>query len=164
MKLKTSLKYILKIEKKYCCVPAVLQMIQRRRSFKYASQDEIGFQLGLIVPQEKAHLFTKVRTGLKPQAGWGTQTNKNQFSINKYFKRNKLPLKLIKYNPKKIKNIYNFIINNLQDNNDIIICYNSQLLFNSGDIQHVSLIQEIKNDKLIIIDPAQNVPKGRKVT
>ena len=37
-------------EKPYCCVPAVLQMIQQRRGFDFASQDEIGYQLGLIVP------------------------------------------------------------------------------------------------------------------
>ena len=164
MRVKISPKYNPKTEKEYCCVPAVIQMIQGRRGFNYASQDEIGYQLGLIVPTEKARFFTKVRTGSMPKAGWGTQTSKKQFSINKYFERNNLPLKLTKYNPQKIKNISNFIIDNLRDNNDVIICYNSQILFGDGDIEHVSLIQEIEDDKLIIIDPAQKVLKVRKTT
>ncbi len=39
-------------EKEYCCVPAVLQMIQARKGLSYDSQDEIGYQLGLMVPPD----------------------------------------------------------------------------------------------------------------
>jgi len=68
------------------------------------------------------------------------------------------------YNVQEIKNVSEFVIQNLVNDNDIIICYNSQFLFDDGDIEHVSLIQEIEteNDKLTIVDPAIGVPKVRK--
>lgn len=90
MKISITPKYNPKTEKPYCCVPAVLQMIQERRGLDFASQDEIGYQLGLIVPTKKAYSFSKVRTGRMPKTGWGTQTNKKQCSINNYFFRNNL--------------------------------------------------------------------------
>ncbi len=36
-------------EKPYCCVPAVLQMIQVRRGLQSMSQDEIGWELDSII-------------------------------------------------------------------------------------------------------------------
>jgi len=164
MKISIIPKYNLKTEKEYCCVPAVLQMVQERRGLEFSSQEEIGYQLGLIVPKEKAHLFSKVRTGRIPKTGWGTQTSKKQYSINNYLIKNNLPLELTIYNVQEIKNVSEFVIQNLMNDNDIIICYNSQFLFDDGDIEHVSLIQEIEteNDKLTIVDPAIGVPKVRK--
>lgn len=164
MKISIIPKYNLKTEKEYCCVPAVLQMVQERRGLEFSSQEEIGYQLGLIVPKEKAHLFSKVRIGRIPKTGWGTQTSKKQYSINNYFIKNNLPLELTIYNVQEIKNVSEFVIQNLMNDNDIIICYNSQFLFDDGDIEHVSLIQEIEteNDKLTIVDPAIGIPKDRK--
>lgn len=164
MKINIIPKYNLKTEKEYCCVPAVLQMVQERRGLEFSSQEEIGYQLGLIVPKEKAHLFSKVRTGRIPKTGWGTQTSKKQYSINNYFIKNNLPLELTICNVQEIKNVSEFVIQNLMNDNDIIICYNSQFLFDDGDIENVSLIQEIEteNDKLTIVDPAIGVPKVRK--
>jgi hypothetical protein len=164
MKISITPKYDPKVEKPYCCVPAVLQMIQERRGFEFASQDEIGYQLGLIVPKEKAHFFSKVRTGRMPRTGWGTQTSKKQYSINRYFVKNNLPLRLTVYNVRVVKNVSEILVQNLTNNNDIIICYNSQLLFAEGDIEHVSLIQELDtdNDEITIVDPAIGGPKIRK--
>ena len=164
MKISIIPKYNLKTEKEYCCVPVVLQMVQERRGLEFSSQEEIGYQLGLIVPKEKAHLFSKVRTGRMPETGWGTQTSKKQYSINNYFIKNNLPLELTIYNVQEIKNVSEFVIQNLVNDNDIIICYNVQFLFDDGDIEHVSLIHEIEteNDKLTIVDPAIGVPKVRK--
>lgn len=164
MKISIIPKYNLKIEKEYCCVPAVIQMVQERRGLEFSSQEEIGYQPGLIIPKEKAHLFSKVRTGRIPKTSWGTQTSKKQYSINNYFIKNNLPLELTIYNVQEIKNVSKFVIQNLINDNDIIICYNSQFLFNDGDIEHVSLIQEIEteNDKLTIVDPAIGIPKDRK--
>ncbi|HBF37123.1 MAG TPA: hypothetical protein DDW50_07365 [Firmicutes bacterium] len=153
-----------KIEKEYCCVPAVLQMIQERRNLRFASQDEIGYQLGLIVPKDKMNLFSTARTGPMPENGWGTQTRKNEYSIGNYFTQNGLPLKVDIFVPLDIDDISRFIIHNLMNNNDMIICYNSRVLFGDGDCEHVSLLQEFdaENGKVTIIDPAIGVPKVRK--
>ena len=165
MKISITPRYIPKTEKPYCCVPAVLQMIQERRSLEFDSQDEIGYQLGLIVPREKAHLFSKVRTGRMPKAGWGTQTSKKRYSVDNYFAKYDLPLKLTIYSSQNVENVAEFVTQNLVNDNDIIICYNSQLLFGDGDTEHVSLIQEFdsENDEVTIVDPAIGVAKIKKV-
>lgn len=156
--------YIPITEKAYCCVPAVLQMVQKRRNLPILSQDEIGWQLGLIVPKEKAHFFKKARTGKMPSEGWGTQTSKKSYSLNNYFKKNNLPLLVNIYNYIEIKNVVQFFTSSLQANKDIIVCYNSKILFGDGDNEHVSLIQQIDRKSLTIIDPALGAPKVRKTT
>jgi hypothetical protein len=164
MKISLAPKYNPKVEKPYCCIPAVLQMIQERRGLEFVSQDEIGYQLGLIVPKEKACSFSKVRTGSIPKTGWGTQTRKKQYSIYNYFVKNRLPLKLSISSFREVENIFEFIIQNLLKNNDIVIRYNSQSLFGEGDIEHVSLIQDIdtESEEITIIDPAIGAPKIRR--
>ena len=134
MKFGTNPPYTPVTEKPYCCIPAALQMILKRRGLQYQSQEEIGYQLGLIVPSELKHQFTQVRTGPEPNAGYGTQTSKKEFSIPLYC------------------------------GDDIIICYNSQLLFGDGDIEHVSLIQsfDTETNNILVIDPAIEAPKHRK--
>ncbi len=152
-------------EKPYCCVPAVLQMILKRRGLKYQSQEEIGYQLGLIVPPEHRHFFAKVRTESKPKAGYGTRTSKEKFSIPNYFRKNNLPLKLTKRQPAHIQELRECLNNFLSCGDDVIICYNSQLLWGDGDMEHVSLIQSFDDeaDKILIVDPAIGVPKYQKV-
>lgn len=153
-------------EKDYCCVPAVLQMIQGRRGLGYDSQDEIGYQLGLIVPPELEQKFSKVRTGPAPQAGYGTQTPKEEFSIRNYFSRNSIPLDLIKPQPQTADELRSQLSASLQAGDDVIICYNSRLLFGDGDIEHVSLIQEFDTETgdMVVVDPAIEAPKLRKTT
>ena len=151
-------------EKPYCCVPAVLQMIQQRRGFDFASQDEIGYQLGLIVPPEMQSLFTKLHTGHEPKAGWGTQTAKEEFSIDKYFQRNGLPFRLRIQGVENLEELRNILAESIYRGDDIIICYNSKLLFGDGDIEHVSLIQDLDTSTgdIMVVDPARGAPKHRK--
>ncbi len=142
-------------QKPYCCVPASIAMILNRRGINCGSQDEIGYFLGLIVPREKTSLFKKVRTGKKPGAGYGTQVSKKQYSINHYFQKNNIPLKERYFPPEKIGNIKKFIISNIRKNNDIIVCFNNKKLHGKGDWGHVSLVQEITNEDVFLIDPTK---------
>jgi len=153
-------------EKAYCCVPSVLQMIQARRGVPIMSQDEIGWELGLLVPPEIKSEFTKVRTGPEPQAGYGTQTSKPEFSIEKYFDCNQLPLSITRFSPSSLKEMISNIEVALKQENDIVLCFNSQLLFGDGDIGHVSLIEEFnkENGHVTVIDPAIEAPKRRITT
>ena len=153
-------------EKPYCCVPAVLQMIQRRRGIEYDSQDEIGYQLGLIVPNEIAHMFGRVRTGKKPVSGWGTQTSKEEYSIDNYFTSNNYPLRLEIHGIDESEDVCEFISMKITDGCDIILCYNSWSLFGDGDTEHVSLIQSIDtmSREVTIIDPAIRAPKIRRAS
>ncbi len=150
-------------QKPYCCVPACISMILDRRKISHGTQDEIGYDLGLIVPKEKAHLYTKVRTGKKPIAGWGTQVEKKQYSINNFFKKNKIGLKETYFFVKDILDIKEFVISNIKNNNDIVVCFNNGRLYGKGDWGHVSLIQGIESDIISLVDPGEDVPKVRKV-
>ena len=153
-------------EKPYCCVPAVLQMIQARRGLPSISQDDIGWDLGLIVPPGMKSEFTKVRTGSRPPAGYGTQTLKPEFSIESYFAHNRLPLSITKVYPSLPEEMTAAIEAALARDDDIILCYDSLLLFGYGDIEHVSLIEEFDNagGQITVVDPAIGAPKRRSAT
>ena len=154
------------IEKPYCCIPAVLQMIQVRRGFRSMTQDEIGWELGLLVPPYIKSEFTKVRTGPKPKTGYGTRTSEPEFSIENYFYRNRLPLSITRLLPSSLKEMISIIELTLKQENDIILCFNSQHLFGDGDLEHVSLIEAFNkaNDQVTVIDPAIEAPKVRFTT
>ena len=130
------------------------------------SQDEIGWELGLIVPPEIESEFMKVRTGSKPQAGYGTQTSKPKFSIERYFDSNQLPLSIARVSPSTLRELISTIDSAIGQDNDIILCFNSQLLFGEGDIEHVSIIEEFNKDsgQITVVDPAIGLPKRRSTT
>jgi hypothetical protein len=153
-------------EKPYCCVPAVLQMIQARRGIRSMSQEDIGWQLGLIVPPELESKFVKVRTGPKPQAGYGTQTSKPEFSIERYFDRNHLPLSLARVSPPTRKDLIASIETALGQDNDVVLCFDSRRLFGDGDIEHVALIEAFNkaSGEVTVVDPAIGAPKRRSTT
>ena len=165
MKIEMTPPYTPVTEMPYCCLPAVLQMVQYRRGLEYESQGKIGYQLGLIVPPEMEHIFDEVRTGPEPKAGYGTQTTKEEFSINNYLVRNKLPLEFSLVIPPSVEKLTDLLISHLSKSDDVIICYNSQLLFGDGDMEHVSLVQDLDTDTgdITIVDPAIGVPKHRTV-
>ena len=128
------------------------------------SQEEIGFDLGLTVPKKDKKLFQKVKTGKKPSAGWGTQVGKENYSINNFFKKNKINLKeeyIFLTKPKEIKK---FLENNLK-NKDVITCFNYKRLYDKGgNSGHVSMVENIKGNYITLIDLVYKVPKYRKVS
>ena len=157
-------KYIPLTQQPYCCVPTCIQMILLRRNIPLLSQEEIGYHLGLIVPKKDKKLFQKVRTGKKPRAGWGTQINKKRYSINNFFKKNKINLKekyLFIGEPEKIRK---FLKENLK-NKDIIACFEYGKLYNTkSNSGHMSIVESIKGDYITLIEPGRNLPKHRKVS
>lgn len=135
-------------------------MILERRKIKHGSQEEIGYELGLVVPIEKAHLFARARTGKKPVAGYGTQVGKKRYSINSYFSKNNIKLKEKYFYPGNAKNVKRFINENLKGGNDMIACFNNKKLYGKGDWGHVSLVQGINKDTVTLIDPAKGARKA----
>ena len=153
-------------EKPYCCVPAVLQMILTRRGLPCTTQDDIGWDLGLIVPPEAVPEFTAVRTGPMPRAGYGTRTSKPEFSIESYFDRRRLPLSITRVSPASPDEMISRIEDGFTQGDDIVLCFNSQVLFGDGDIEHVALIESftIDSGRVTVIDPAIGAPKRRNTT
>jgi len=149
----------------YCCVPAVLQMILQRRGLPYDSQEDIGYALGLIVPPEVEHRFTRVRIGPEPETGYGTQTSREDFSIARYLRENRIPLRITYHKPENADALRNALIHSLSGDEDVIVCYDSRALFGTGDREHVSLVQsyDTETDAVVMIDPAVGVPMFRQV-
>jgi hypothetical protein len=141
-------------------------MIQARRGLPSTSQDEIGWELGLIVPTEMKSKFIKVRTGQKPRAGYGTQTSKPQFSIENYFARNHLPLSIKRILPASLPQLSANICSALNQDDDIVLCLNSLHLFGNGDFDHVFLIEEYNSTigLVTVVDPAIGAPRYRTTT
>jgi len=143
----------------YCCVPACISMILDRHKIKHKSQEDIGYKLGLVIPEDKVRQFKKAKTGKMPLAGYGTQIGKNRYSINNYFKNCKILLKETYYGPKDLISIKQFIEDNLKIGNDIIVCFNNEALFGSGNFGHVCLVQEINNNIITLVNPENSRDK-----
>jgi hypothetical protein len=156
-------RYIPLTQQPYCCVPTCLQMVLLRRKQRMMSQEDIGYQLGLTVPKSKKRLLPKARTGKRPDAGWGTQVGKPQYSINRFFEINNIPLKEEYITLQQIGNIKEWIAEQMKEDRDILVCFNHGKLYGGNAQGHVSIIDSIENDIVILIDPESNVPKYRKV-
>jgi len=139
-------------------------MILLKRGIPLKSQEEIGFDLGLTIPKKDKKLFQKVKTGKKPIAGWGTQVGKENYSINNFFKKNKINLKEEYVFLTKSKEIKKFLDNSLKSK-DVIVCFNYKRLYGKGgNSGHVSIVENIKGNYITLIDPAYKVPKYRTVS
>ena len=138
-------------------------MIMARRGLPCKSQEEIGWELGLLVPPEIKSAFTRVRTGPKPPAGYGTQISKPEFSIENFFNRNRLPLHITRFSPLSFKELTATLKDALDREYDVVLCFNSQRLFGEGDREHVALIEAFNRTagRVKLVDPAIGAPKHR---
>lgn len=150
-------------QKPYCCVPACLLMILERREIDHESQEEIGYKLGLTVPGEDKDKFDRVRTGEKPGAGWGTQIQKDEFSLKKYLAKNNISLELEYYPPDEVDDPKEFIRENLREGRDMLIFFHYKTLYGGVDNGHVSLIQAINDGEVTLVDPGMDVSNFRRV-
>jgi len=159
-------RYIPLTQQPFCCLPTCIQMILLRRKLKLLSQEEIGRELGLIVPKEYKKILPLARTGKKPSSGWGTQASEKKFSINKFLKKFKYPLREKYFPLSKIKDVEKWLAKELKEGSDIMVCFNYKRLYGEGnDGGHISLIEKINyyNKTFTLIDPEGNVPKFRDV-
>jgi len=161
MKIEQKPAYVPFTQQPYCCVPAVIQMIFYRRSIPLMSQEDIGWEVGLIVPEKSKHQFKRVRTEPKPPAGYGTQVHIMDFSMNKFFKKYNIPLQETLCGVEDIKNMSKFIIKNLEKENDLIACFYDK----ERDYGHVCLIEscDTETENVTLVDPEQNRPKRRSI-
>ncbi|UCG95459.1 MAG: hypothetical protein JSV92_00180 [archaeon] len=167
MKVEIKPPYVPFSQHEWCCVSAVLQMIMYRRGIKLMSQEDIGYELGLIVPRKDKKMFNRVRTGKRPSGGYGTRIYIKKYSINSFFKRHKIKLVKNHVYTEDLKEAKKLIISNIKKGNDLIICFNYRKLYKTGhSTGHVSLISSFDTKKNIVtlIDPAEIVPEYRKVS
>jgi hypothetical protein len=150
-------RYALIRQKPYCCVPASLSAVLNRRSIRHASQAAIGYELGLTLPPEKRlrRLFPKARFATRPPGwGYGTRVGIKRYSINSYFKRNRMPLKETYYPPERIGNAAKLISESMRRGDDVLACFNNKRLYGGiGDWGHVCVIEGISSKKAKLLDP-----------
>ena len=152
----------------YCCVPACFQMIMYKHSVPLVAQEDIAYELGLTVPKTDVHLFAKVRTGRKPSAGWGTQINKPEYSVNNVFPRIGIPISMYRRSTKDFKTASELgrLLQDIKSKDgDALLCFDYGKLwgldYRGG---HVCVFNSIDGKEVTIIDPGQNAPKLRTVT
>lgn len=120
----------------YCCVPATLQWILYRRGFKTFDQGELGAELGLRLPIKGRAMFTHPKIKFlnkEPKGGYGTQIEKPQYSIQNFFDRYKIPLKISNlYHIDTVAQLKKIIIANLSSNNDTILRYSNKIFKENG--------------------------------
>ncbi|MBA7638302.1 hypothetical protein ES703_45955 [subsurface metagenome] len=112
----------------------------------------------MIVPEEITPKFHRVRTGLKPNAGWGTQVGAEKFSIQRYFDHHQLTLIIERYKVTELKDVEAFLETHIKQSDDIVLCFNRKQLLGSGDNEHVSLVQAINLGIVTLVDPMENCP------
>ena len=156
-------KYVPLTQQKYCCVPTVLQMILLRREMLSLNAEEIGYELGLTVPDPDKELLPLARTGEKPPAGWGTQIGKPEFSIEHFFEKFNIPLKYSYVPLSEISDVKSWILERFSEDDDLIACFNYSALYGGSGEGHVSLVESVENDEIVLVDPERNVPKFRTV-
>lgn len=138
----------------FCCVPACVQMVLSRRNMPLFSQEYISAELGLSL------------TGKMPSAGWGTQVNKPEYSINAFFRKHNLPLQEEYFPVSKLENIAEWANMQISKDNDIIVCFNYGKLYNEKyqiGQGHVCILESIKKEKAILIEPNESADKHKHV-
>lgn len=148
------MKYKKVIQKPYCCVGACMEMILNRHNITNTGQIDIACQLGLIVPSEYKATYVDAMVGEKPSAGYGTQIQKEEYSINNYFKQNNIKLRQEYYFITNIENAKKFILDNIE--NDILICCHCATLYDAPHANwgHMVLFENISNNDITILDPS----------
>lgn len=147
------MKYKIIKQKPYCCVGACIEMILNRRNIDNKGQVFIACELGLIVPSSYKELYPNAIIGDKPSAGYGTQIQKEEFSINQFFKKNNINLVMENYYIISVDEAKEFLLNNFS--NDIIICLYGATLYDDLDASwgHMVLFENIEDNEVTILDP-----------
>ncbi len=155
------MKYKKIVQKKYCCVGACLEMVLNRHHIKNSGQEDIAYQLGLIVPYEDKDDYKKVRSGKMPIAGYGTQIQEEQYSINNFFKKNKISLVEKYYYLTDYEEAKEFLYK--YNDYDILIIFHCGTLYDNpnADWGHMILFERIENDEVTILEngPKRDIEK-----
>lgn len=144
------MKYHKITQKDYCCVGACLEMILRRHGITDFEQEKIAGELGLIVPPQLASDFRYAQVGEKPAAGYGTQIQKPQYSIDHFFKKNQLGFSQEYYFITDTKKAEAFL--NANNEKDILVIVHCGTLYNNpkADWGHAILFDHINDEQVTI--------------
>lgn len=150
-------KYQLVTSLPYHCVPACLEMILKRNGITDFSQETIGQELSVIIPE-----FHTLEN-----ENYGVVFNDNEV-INAFFKRHQLPFKetYTPYNHIPNDMLFEFIEEEISKNHDIMVGFYFSTLYTGKGKRagHVALIESLLDPNLVLVDPGShpNFPAERK--
>lgn len=154
-------------QKPYCCVPASISMILRRRGIKPPPQEEIAYELGVILPSDQKHLLPKSYSGKKPKAGFGTRINLKKYSLTSFFKKHNYPLKERYIPAEKLKTekiFLDFLQKNIKERNDQLVCFNQGYLKgNKESWGHCAVVASVGESTITMCDPDPKQKRLRRV-
>jgi len=145
-------------------------MVMLRHNLPLTPAEVIGYNMGLVVPEDELDLFWNARTGPKPPAGYGTQAGKVQYGPNRVFKKLSIPLKMSWSLINKFENLDQFkkYLSKITSSDiDVLVCYDWGTLFHQDyHGGHVCVLDQVylTKNKVRIIDPEYKSPKWREVT
>jgi len=159
-------RYVPLTQQRYCCVPTSLLMVMYRHGLPLLPQDELGYALGLTVPEEDVSLFSKARTGMKPLSGWGTQIQNPKFEINKVLASLDIPLQVdVRKDIKSIAELRKMLETIAKKDGDALLCFDYGMLWNEDRRGgHVAVFDHLEGGDVWIVDPLPNVPKLRRAS
>lgn len=161
--------YIPLTQQYYLCVPTCIQMIMLKNKIPLIPAEEIGKQLGLIVPETDKKYFWNVSVGTPHNSGYGTNINK--YPLKDFFSSYDIPLECI-FVPistfKSTQELSAQILKLLNKESSVLVCYDWGSLFgdNKKHWGHVCLLDHFdKQFNLVrMIDPDPDQPKWKYVS
>ena len=139
------------------CVPACLNMILKRRNMSTYAQIDIACILGLVVPPSLLAQYDCAETS-ETEEDWGVHPQADGTSIKLFLKIKGVPLAYRYVDAREIPSdsTLDFLSDNLQHDNDIIVGYDYAATFKEGkNVGHVSLIRSIDSitETVELVDP-----------
>jgi sulfur carrier protein ThiS len=134
-------------------------MILRKHGMPLPSQDELGYQLGLVVPPEKANVFKPVRVGSGPEAGIGTQLYRPEYNFDTVAKKLGWGLRLSYRPPHEFlsaNSLRDYLSEVETSDRDVVVCYDFSTLYKTENTSgHVNLFDRVvSDDQVRLIEPA----------
>jgi len=137
-------------------------MVLLRRHLPLMPQEDIGYELGLIVPRRYKKILRRARTGKMPPSGWGTRESK--YPLNNFFRKHKIPLKKEFFKPAQLHDPKKWLEGEIKKGNDILACFNYGKLYGTKGQGHLSVVDSVSGNNVVLIDPSRKeVPKYRSV-
>jgi hypothetical protein len=114
---------------------------------------EVGCQLGLTVPKTVSSEYPcAIISDERPSAGYGTQLQDEQYSLQHFFDENNYKLSVEFYYPDSLSSFEVRLLQLLEQECHILVCYSVKEIFNQPhNSGHVSLIESKIDDSQLTI-------------
>jgi hypothetical protein len=124
-----------------------------RRGLDILEQETIGAELGLRIPMRLKKHFSnrKIKFLEKSENGFGTQITKDDYSINNFFKKYRIPLEISDiFYANSTKELENLILEKMTEENDLILRFNNEVFQEERAVGHFAIIIGYDKAKKII--------------